>query len=185
MDLLQIAPIAIAGAGVLVSGLTAALVSFAAKRSHDEVVFIRTKAEELYLATEEYGRALMASCFARVSVAQEQLTWDQSNDLIAKRESAYEHGGHAAMVMLVGLYFPSLKPKLDLLIKARDAFNASAAQLKHEYTGRGMTEETKSAVIISSTAINSVVDELKSQIISTGRHKRSISRHSKAWHRSK
>ncbi|WP_242770423.1 hypothetical protein [Sphingopyxis sp. YF1] len=122
---------------VLSSGITSAVVTSWLNRRKDQQQFMRTKAETLYLASDEFGRALSIYSIPFFPLVKGEATWSQMREMQAGYSQKREHGGHETMTMLVEIYFPSVRPALAKVLDARGSFNRFASELEQAYRADG------------------------------------------------
>ena len=153
---------------ILASGVTSTIVTYRLNRSKDQFVFMREKAEALYLAADEYGKMLGGYTLNFLAVAESRLDWNQMQDLQnAHMAKERKHGGAEMMTMLVELYYPTLKPKLDALAEARKDFNKSTFEAKRAYRANGSLEPKQwmPVIMAKGDAIDRAVREFEQGII--------------------
>lgn len=125
-------------ATILASGVTSAFVTSRLNRRKDRFEFLRGKAETLYLAVDQYAKVLGQHALTYYPVLRGEIDWNQMLDLqIASGSNPGKHEGAEVMEMLVALYFPSVRPALDELFAARDAFNKVTHAMKRDYRRYG------------------------------------------------
>lgn len=119
---------------ILSSGITSAVVTSWLNRRKDQQQFMRIKAEALYLAADEFGRALSIYSIPYYPLIRGEATWDQMREIQTGYQSQKrDHGGHETMTMLVEIYFPSARPALAGVFDARSSFNAFTSELEKAY----------------------------------------------------
>lgn len=94
---------------------------------------MRKKAEELYLATDEFGKMLSGHMLTFFPLLEGSIDYNQLLDLQIADPASKKHGGAETMEMLTRIYFPEVEPCLDELMAARDAFSEIRAQHKAAY----------------------------------------------------
>lgn len=119
---------------ILASGITSAVVTSWLNRRKDQAEFMRTKAEALYLAADEYGRTLATQAITYYPVIKGEISWNQMLDIQIKNGSQKrEHGGSELMTMLLEIYFPSVRQCLKNVFSSRDNFNNFITSMKQSY----------------------------------------------------
>lgn len=121
------------GASLLLGGVGTAFVTHWLNRGRDHTIDMRKKGEELYLAADEYGRALGTHHFSFLPMLNGSIDYNQMLDLQIANPPKKVHGGLEKIEMLTRIYFPSLKPYLAELLAARDAFSDVQSAHKAEY----------------------------------------------------
>lgn len=117
-------------ATILASGVTSAFVTSYLNRNKEQTFFMRQKAEELYLAADEFGRGLSGYIFTFFPLVRGELSYDQFIETQKVAIPQKRHGGAEMMEMLTGIYFPEIEPQLKELLAARDEFNKLAGAYK-------------------------------------------------------
>ncbi|MEI9966040.1 MAG: hypothetical protein WDM92_16745 [Caulobacteraceae bacterium] len=84
---------------------------------------MRKKAEELYLATDEFGRDFGSHMVTFLPVLEGSIDYNQMLDLQRQTHTKKLHGGAETMEMLVRIYFPEVEGELDRLFAVRDEFS--------------------------------------------------------------
>lgn len=94
---------------------------------------MRKKAEELYLATDEFGRNFGTSIIPLLAVADGDLDWNQMRDMQIANPPKRDYGGAETMEMLTRIYFSSAEPDLKKVFAARDELNVLQRAFKEAY----------------------------------------------------
>ena len=125
-------------ATILASGVTSSVVTYRLNRRKDQLEFMRTKAEALYLAADEYGDILGSHSLTYYPVIKGEIDWNQMLDLqIESGSERREHGGAKMMTMLVDIYFPTVRPALAQVFETRTGFNSFTHRMKRTYIQDG------------------------------------------------
>lgn len=155
---------------ILASGVMSAVVTSWLNRQKDQTQFLRTKAEALYLAADEFGRMLAVYTIRYYPLISGSTDWNQLNqDLAASGGQLREHGGAETVRMLTEIYFPSVRPAFKSLIDARTAFNTFTRELKREYErGGGVLDQRHWIALLDQKAgaVDDATEELKQAIVS-------------------
>ena len=122
---IQIGPIV---AAIATSGAFSALVTYQLNRSKEQTFFMRKKAEELYLAADEFGREFGKNVVIFQSVLENRLTYNQMLDLEGENAPKKERGGAETMEMISRIYFPHLERELSEMFAARDEYAGLRSQ---------------------------------------------------------
>jgi hypothetical protein len=101
------------------SGIATAVINhyLTSRRTREEL--LRSKLEELFLATSGFCAQVKSSSIPYLRAMQEEITYDQDNDLFLKGEDDLE-GHFEKSQMLINLYYPQVLNLFSRLIAARD-----------------------------------------------------------------
>jgi hypothetical protein len=129
---------------ILMSGVVAAVVTYRLNTTREHVFFMRKKAEELYLAVDQYDRVLSSHFLPGYSLIKGELDWNQFNDLAIKHADKSHVDASLQMMMLIQIYFPNIQPFLDKYSEQREALNSILWAHKREFKrGRDGTKFLK------------------------------------------
>jgi hypothetical protein len=157
---------------ILASGVTSSLVTFRLNRNKDQTIFMREKAEQLYLSADAYGRVFGGHMVSYFPLLEGRIDWNQMLDIhIADGSKEREHGGAETMTMLVEIYFPSVRPALARVWDARAEFNDLTAKLKRHYKANGHVTEDhwKPAFLEVTKKLNDAISCLEKDIVVAAR----------------
>lgn len=157
---------------ILASGVTSSLVTFRLNKNKDQTIFMREKAEQLYLSADAYGRVFGGHMISYFPLLEGRIDWNQMLDIhISDGSKEKEHGGAETMTMLVEIYFPSVRPALARVWEARTEFNALTAKLKRHYKANGHVTEDywKSAFMDVTKRLNDAISSLEKEIVAAAR----------------
>lgn len=162
---------------VSLGGIIAAIISFIMNRSHGEMMFIRSKIENLYLALDEYGRKFISISIAHRNISIGEIDWNQSNDIINEiisKENKF--GGFETIQILILIYFPQFKYNLEELEKARTKYFSAVRRLNENYDKGYIRPDTKRLMIKVSDDIYNIIEEMKDEIIFLAKSKYRINK---------
>lgn len=172
MEVPTIVTIGLGVGTILASGVTSSIVTYRLNRTKDQFAFMRTKAEALYLAADEYGRSLSIYTIPFYGVIKGESSWSQMRDIQNGFQSQKrDYGGHETMTMLAEIYFPSVRPALAKVVEARGGFNSFTADLEQSYRARGEVQraEWMPRMNEKTTAIDASIKCLKEAIVNAAR----------------
>ncbi|WP_010335513.1 hypothetical protein [Sphingobium yanoikuyae] len=157
---------------ILASGLTSSWVTHRLNKNHNQTIFLREKAETLYLAADEYGSSVAGMAVSYLPLLEGRYDYNTMLDQqISSGSKKPENGGAKTMTMIVDIYFPTVRPALENVWEARAAFNKvtgaiKAAWQEAEFDGVRLLEGPfRSAALDFNKAIN----ELKREIVEAAR----------------
>lgn len=161
------------GIGTIVaSGVTSAIVTYRLNRRKERFEFLRGKAETLYLAVDQFVKDLINHALVFYPVLKGEMDWNQMLDLqIENGSKLSKHEGAEVMEMLVELYFPTVRPALAELFKARDDFTSITHAMKRDYKTLGYVPAEKYGAAFQRAVelINEKGDRLQSVTITAAR----------------
>jgi hypothetical protein len=99
-------------ATILMSGVVSTIVTYYLNRNKEHAFFMRSKAEALYLAADDYGRDFASNLICYFPVTREEHDYNKMLDLQQTNKPTKKHGGFETMTMLANIYFPETLPKL-------------------------------------------------------------------------
>ncbi|HEX5183541.1 MAG TPA: hypothetical protein VFW19_10365 [Allosphingosinicella sp.] len=154
---------------VLASGVTSSIVTYRLNRSKDETMFLREKAEQLYLATDEFDKAFSSQALTYFPLLKGEIDFNQMLNMQVEWGSRpTKHGGPETMIMLAEIYFPPVQPALEEVWAKRDAYNKLTSEIKwtwKEYgsvTGGGLLQRFKAV----SLDVDRAIEAFKKSIVS-------------------
>ncbi|MBL8554592.1 MAG: hypothetical protein JNL41_09970 [Phenylobacterium sp.] len=160
----------VAVATVLTSGVSSAVVTYRLNRSKEQTFFMRRKAEELYLAADEFGRQWTSSMVPLLGVLDGRLDYNQMLDIRQANPIKKDHGGAEMMEMLTRIYFPEALPELSAIHAARSAYNTLESAHKAAYQdGAGMDPRWKPALMEAMRKADKAVDAFKVKVVRLAR----------------
>lgn len=172
-------------ATVLTSGVASSIVTYRLNRQKEHVFFMRQKAESLYLAADEYGRALSCNIISYFPVVRGEIDYNEMLDIQMANPPSKEHGGYETLAMLVGIYFPEVESKLKILEEVRDRLSKLRNEHNKAYKNGGGVDRYWDAAFSDVTKeLDCAIKALKSAILHSARRyggnsPDSRSRHSK------
>jgi hypothetical protein len=164
------APIVIAVITILMSGVVSAIVTYRLNRAKEQSFFMRKKAEELYMAADEFGRFFSLNMVAFLPLLEGKIDYNQMLDVQIANETQKRHGGLELVEMLTRIYFPEVEPKLQDVYKARDRFSEFRAAHKRAY----LSDLAPSSIwmpqfAVAMKAVEAATESLKQSIVTAGR----------------
>lgn len=108
---------------VAASGVVATVVSHRLSVSNADRAYLRTKAEELFLAFEQYAKGIQTHALLHMPYVRGGMNRSDLLDLQIKRLEGQDGRDHDRVQMLISIYFPDLEPALKAFIAARDQCN--------------------------------------------------------------
>lgn len=166
------ASIALSMLTILGSGVVSSVVTSRLNRGRDQTVFMRAKAEQLYLSADEYGRLFGATMVSYFPLLEGRIDWNQMLDVQIKNgEKQAVHGGAETMTMLVAIYFPSVRTTLMHVWSAREHFNALISELKRDYIANGYVtgDDWKTRFMSVAETMDAAIKDLQKQIVAAAR----------------
>ena len=100
------------------------------KKTNDE--HLRDRLEELYVISNKFLDTLVARYVPYRAVMMKQISYDQALDMALKNGSQRDFEPHR-VAMLIDLYFPSIKPAFQEILKIRDKLNEIIEGHKEQY----------------------------------------------------
>jgi hypothetical protein len=160
-------------ATIAMSGVVSSVVTFRLGKSKEQQAFMRAKAEQLYLAADEYGKAFGGLLIRHLHLLNGRIDYNQMLDMqIADGKKDRKYGGAETLTMLVEIYFPSTRAALAQVWKARDAVSVVTAQIKKRYqeVGDAADPEHKALFVKAMAAVDMSIKALQAEIICAARH---------------
>lgn len=126
---------------VLGSGITSSVLTHRLSRRQSQTLFLREKAEKLYLAADEFGKSFAGHWLSYGPLFDGRYDYNAMLDQqIAAASRPIKYGGAETMTMLVEIYFPSARPALQSVWSARAEYNDITALIKAQWTHRGSVD---------------------------------------------
>lgn len=124
------------------SGVVAAYVTYRLNLNKEHVLFMRQKAEELYLATTSFGTDL-ASTYGAIYVPlfENRIDYNTALDLQVEASKRRDESNWKKMIMITRIYFPTLGDHLDVILKCRDKITDIIARHKIDYRAGNARDE--------------------------------------------
>lgn len=157
---------------VLASGVASSFVTYRLNRNSNQTIFLRQKAEELYLSADEFGKNFASQMLTYFPLLDGKIDYNQMLDMQIERGSkTHDHGGPETMTMLVEIYFPTCRPALEKVWEARTIFNDVTAGIKRAWqrSGRVNKAEWHPKFIAATHAINDSIEALQREIVAAAR----------------
>jgi hypothetical protein len=159
-------------ATIFASGVTSAIVTYHLNRNQNQTIFLREKAEQLYLSADEFGHTFDAQMLSYFPLLDGKIDYNKMLDMqISSGSEEKRHGGAEIMTMLVDIYFPSVRPALQGVWEAREQFGAITHQIKLAWQRDGnVSEGNWRQVFLEATRnIDDSVNALQSEIVKAAR----------------
>ncbi len=157
---------------VLASGVTSSIVTYRLNRNRSQVIFLREKAEQLYLSADEFGKAFGSQMLTYFPLLDGKIDFNGMLDMQIEQGSApRKYGGAETMTMLVEIYFPSVRPALEEVWKARTGFNQVTADIKRawERTGDVTHGDWRARFLSATQVIDNSINKLQREIVIAAR----------------
>jgi hypothetical protein len=120
-------------ATILSSGVLSAIVTHKLSTGRAEREFRRKKLEELFIAVHTYCNKLFSVNIVWPRVMKGEIDYNQGLELVIKNQGEKEDSGFDAATMLVNIYFPELRPRLQAILQRRDQINQIHSEFKQSY----------------------------------------------------
>ena len=165
-------------ATVLMSGVVSSYVTFRLNREKDQTVFMRQKAEALYLAADEFGRGFSTHIVTFLPLVKGDVDYNEMLDFQIANPPDKRNGGFETLNMLANIYYPEVLPQLKALLQIRDDFGKFRTAQKQAYkegdgTGHPWTQKFSELA----KEADRTIEALKAAIIKSAR------RHVEAEHK--
>ncbi|MGN6422938.1 MAG: hypothetical protein ACTHLA_06475 [Asticcacaulis sp.] len=156
---------------IFASGVVSSFVTYRLNRNHTQKIFLREKAEQLYLSTDEFGKDLSCHVISYYPLIRGEIDYNKMLEMQIENSSVKKYGGHETMTMLVDIYFPSVKPALENVLKAQKAYSGMASSIRSAYQSNGHLrhEDWNSKVTKVAIGINDSINELQHEIVVAAR----------------
>ncbi len=156
---------------VLASGVASSIVTYKLNRSKEQTVFLREKAEQLYLAADEFGKAFGSQMITYFPLLEGRIDYNQMLDMQISDGATPKNFGPATMEMLVEIYFPSVRPALQNVWKKREAYNKVTAVIKSVWKEFGTLahENLLPTYKAASLEMDAAIENLKKEIVLAAR----------------
>jgi hypothetical protein len=132
--------IAVSLATILCSGVVSAIVTQKLSAGRAEREFRRRKLEELFFAVHTYCTKLFSVNFIWVNVMRREMDYNAALKLIIIETNQKEDKSHDIVMMLVNIYFPEMRSKLEAIMQRRTRINKIQADFKKAYIA-GLTSD--------------------------------------------
>jgi hypothetical protein len=124
------------------------------------------------LSADEFGKTFGSQILTYFPLLDGTIDYNQMLDLqIAQGAGVKQHGGAETMTMLVEIYFPSVRPALNEVWQARDAFAKISIQIKRAWQRDGDLTggDWKQTYIAATQVINDRIAALQKEIVIAAR----------------
>jgi hypothetical protein len=157
-------------ATVLASGVVSGVVTHRLNRNKEQTYFMRKKAEDLYLAADEFGRQMAIHMTGFLPLIDGRIDYNQMLDNQIRNPPKKDHGGAETMEMLTRIYFPEIEPQLTELFTARTEFNKVTSAHKDAYRAEEAELDDWRPLFVSAIRrFDAAEKALKAQIVTCGR----------------
>lgn len=167
--------VALGLATILGSGVVSGYITHRLTRNQNQFVFLREKAEALYLAADEYGKRFGGQMVAYFPLLEGRYDY---NDMLDKQNefgsAPTEYGGAEVMTMIVEIYFPSVRPALLKLWDARTDFSKATAAIRALWMEQADVRELNSPFRRACLDLDKAIEHLKSEIVIAARAKSGV-----------
>lgn len=157
---------------VVASGLFSSVVTYNLNRNKEQMLFLRGKAEDLFLAADEYEKILGGLFVTYFPLLDGRIDYNEMLDLqISQGAKPRERGGAETMEMLVEVYFPTTRAALADLWTAREKLNDLTHRIKQAYQAEGHVThpEFKKEILEASAMLTEALKALKRAIVAVAR----------------
>ncbi len=157
---------------ILLSGVTSSVVTYQLNFRKDQTIFLRGKAEQLFLAADEFEKEISSHLISYFPLLDGRIDYNQMLDLqIEQGSKPRAHGGAQTLEMLVEIYFPTTRGALAQLWNCRDMLNSLEHEIKRIYVAEGdaTRPDLKTKILAASAAISEANKALKAAIIEAAR----------------
>ena len=120
---------------VLLSGLVAALVSFALSTRKERFLSRQRKAEELFLAVESCDKTLSGIFVLYGGYVRGEMTRSELDERLGRNAQSATGDAHTRMMMLTLFYFPQLEPALKAYDAARVGVEKTVTRYERDLAG--------------------------------------------------
>lgn len=154
------------------SGVVSSVVTYKLNRNKEQILFLRGKAEDLFLAADEYEKTLGGLLVTYFPLLDGRIDYNQMLDLqISQGSKPRERGGAETMEMLVEVYFPTTRAALVELWTAREKLNELTHRIKQTYQAEGHVThpELKAEILEISATVTEALKALKGAIVIAAR----------------
>ena len=103
---------------IVMSGVVSVVVSYKLTTNRDMASFLRQKAEELFIASEQYSRDMFGYMTYLLPLFKGEITYGEYYEKQAEISNDGSRG-HQKMMMLLSIYFPNLMPFFEEIDKWR------------------------------------------------------------------
>lgn len=157
---------------IAMSGVVSSIVTFRLSKSKEQQAFMRSKAEQLYLATDEFGKGFNSYFVGHFQLLNGRIDYNQMLDLqISAGSKERKYGGPETMTMLVEIYFPTTREALANVWSARDTVNSVAGRIKNHYLefGDATDLDLKASFSAATQGVHQAIKELQHEIVQAAR----------------
>jgi hypothetical protein len=157
---------------VLASGITSSVVTYRLNQNKDQTIFLREKAEQLYLAADEFGKDFSSHIVSYFPLLEGRIDYNQMLDMHIEQGSRdSRNGGVETMIMLAEIYFPSVRPALESVWRARSSFNDLTREIKETWIEQGSVSHGNllSRFQAASLTLDRSIESLKDEIVAAAR----------------
>lgn len=162
----------------------ASFVTHIATKRRDRHTLLQKKAEELYLATHEFSQNFSITMAYCLEFLNSRFGYQHMMHCQEVEANQNKHGGSVAMTMLVDIYFPELRDRLDRLWKGDTGHRAFRILLSEDVSNDTVVDKDgwrKKAVEIVKV-MEEEVENLKVEIVKAARAESGMKRRAfKVW----
>lgn len=157
---------------IVASGVVSSVVTYKLNRNKEQMLFLRGKAEDLFLAADEYEKTLGGLLVTYYPLLDGRIDYNDMLDLQIKQGAKpRERGGAETMEMLVEVYFPTTRAALVDLWTAREKLNELTHRIRQTYQADGHVThpEFKAEMLEVSATVTEALTALKGAIVTAAR----------------
>lgn len=158
---------------IAMSGVVSSIVTSRLGKSKEQQAFMRSKAEQLYLATDEFGKGFNSYFVGHFQLLNGRIDYNQMLDMqISAGSKDRKYGGPETMTMLVEIYFPTTRDALANVWRARSSVNSVATRIKDHYRefGDATDPDLKVNFVDATNGVHQAIKELQHEIVQVARH---------------
>lgn len=167
--------VALGLATILGSGVVSGYVTHRLTRNQNQFVFLREKAEILYLAADEYGKRFGGQMVTYFPLLDGRYDY---NDMLDKQNEfgsePSKYGGAETMTMIVEIYFPSVRLALQGVWDARAEFNKVTAAIRALWEQQGEVSGMDLPFRRASLVVDQAIENLKDEVVIAARAKSGV-----------
>ena len=108
-------------------------IEYELKERERKIIRFQEKQEEFFLEAKNYFHSLITFYFNHILILQNEMNMEEASNLITKHLSENKSKVDPNKVfLLIGLYFPELKPNFEMILSKRDELNEIYSNYKRD-----------------------------------------------------
>lgn len=152
------------------SGITSTLVTHRLTRAHNQTIFLREKAEALYLAMHEFDLNFSKLISSYYPLFEGRYDYNGMLDTQLSCGCMSNKYGAENMEMMVDIYFPIARVELEKVLSIRDEFSELMDNVKLDWEENGcLLTEWKMLFDICNSNMQCSIDALKIKVVQAAR----------------